>query len=132
MTAVRHTVANGFGRRLREVLGARQVTQSELARRVGVSNNTVTNWVHGVHRPDLTHLERVADALSVDPNDLLRDANPVPGRSDEHRRIVAALAALDVDSSVAALAREAPDLIRILADARRLAKPEAPSDPARG
>ncbi|MHB0913839.1 MAG: helix-turn-helix domain-containing protein [Armatimonadota bacterium] len=45
-------------------------TQAELARRVGVSQSTVSNWRHGMLPVDSAVVRRVAEAAERDPDEL--------------------------------------------------------------
>lgn len=66
--------------RLRVVLADRRVTNRELARRLGVSENTVCRWGsdEGIGQASLAALERVASALGCEARELFEE-----GGSDE-------------------------------------------------
>lgn len=53
----------------------RRLTGHQLAAELGMSQSTITGWETGVRAVSLVTLWRVADALRVDPFDLL-DFNP--------------------------------------------------------
>lgn len=63
---------NIFGQRLKALRDGR-MTQEELARQVGVSWVTVSRWERGEHEPPLQMLRRIADALGVQPSELLEE-----------------------------------------------------------
>ena len=49
----------------------KNISQRELAKRIGVSNSRIGNWEHGTHRPDVDYLADICKALEVSPSDLL-------------------------------------------------------------
>jgi transcriptional regulator with XRE-family HTH domain len=57
--------------RLREWRERRLLTQAELAKRVGVSVGTVNRIERGANPPRLSTVRRLAEALGVDPDDLV-------------------------------------------------------------
>jgi transcriptional regulator with XRE-family HTH domain len=56
---------------LRQRLDERGMTSAALARELGVSKNTVTNWTKGKHRPQRKHAEAMAVALQTSPQAFL-------------------------------------------------------------
>ncbi len=52
------------------------MTQEELARRVGVSEATISNYENNITRPGCTKLSRIADALGVEVKDLFEGTIP--------------------------------------------------------
>lgn len=63
-----------FGGRLRATMKALGVTQVELARKTGLSQNLVSMWWRGERDPDTALVDRVADALRVPAAYLVSDA----------------------------------------------------------
>jgi len=61
-------------RRLRESLG---ITQTELAKRVGLRNSTVCSWESGRTKPDVDVLEKICIALSVPVGRLVPGSYPI-------------------------------------------------------
>jgi putative transcriptional regulator len=57
--------------RINEILIREQRSAYWLAKRTGISNNSIHGYVHGKIEPSLTNLYRIADALNVDIKDLL-------------------------------------------------------------
>ena len=57
--------------RLRELMDARDMSTSDLARRSGVSASTITNLLHDRAEAVYTTLDRLATALGVAPEDLV-------------------------------------------------------------
>lgn len=47
------------------------LTQKQLANKLNVSNNAISNWEKGVSRPDIDQLAKICEILNVSPNDLL-------------------------------------------------------------
>ena len=56
---------------LRQRLDERGMTSAALARELGVSKNTVTNWTKGKHRPHRKHAEAMAVVLDTSPETFL-------------------------------------------------------------
>ncbi|MFK8057916.1 MAG: helix-turn-helix domain-containing protein [Saprospiraceae bacterium] len=57
--------------RLRVVLAEKRVTNRTLASKLGVGETTVSRWSTNAKQPGLETLYRIAEALEVDPCDLL-------------------------------------------------------------
>ena len=53
-----------FSERLRESLGLKSISQSELAKRVGVARNTITGYCNGKHEPSLEILAKICKAIN--------------------------------------------------------------------
>src|SRR5215210_3743470 len=65
---------------LRQRLDESGMTSAALARELGVSKNTVTNWTKGKHRPQRKHAEAIAVALNTSPEAFL--SGPEDGATD--------------------------------------------------
>jgi transcriptional regulator with XRE-family HTH domain len=50
----------------------RNLTQEQLARRVGTSDVTISRWETRKRQPDLNALAAIAEALDIEPFDLRR------------------------------------------------------------
>lgn len=98
-----------FSANLRKYLAEYGMTQSELAKRLGVVGTTVTNWVRGENSPRMDKLDAMCDIFHCRRSDLLEE-KPTYYTNEETAR-------------VAQEVFENPDL-RILFDAARDAKPE--------
>lgn len=48
------------------------MTQSQLAERIGVERTVLTHWENGDTSPRVEHLPRIADALGVSIDELVR------------------------------------------------------------
>jgi transcriptional regulator with XRE-family HTH domain len=53
------------------------MTQGELARKVGTSRATVCNWANNSAQPSIEKLYKIADAIGVPAPRLLKDVNPL-------------------------------------------------------
>ena len=49
------------------------LTQMEVANRVGVSFQAISNWERGVSMPDISNLERLANVLGMTVDDIICD-----------------------------------------------------------
>ena len=63
-------VSPNMGLTIRKARCRLGMTQTELAERVGVSNNCVWLWEHGYRSPDAGRLWRLANALAINIDDL--------------------------------------------------------------
>jgi transcriptional regulator with XRE-family HTH domain len=63
-------VAKAFGRKLRELRLARQLSQEQVAERSGLSANAIGSFERGVRFPRDTSLDALLDALGVEPDAL--------------------------------------------------------------
>ena len=61
----------GIGDNIKRLRIARCMTQEQLAELVGVTRPTITQWEIGWSKPRMGKLEALADALGVEPMDLL-------------------------------------------------------------
>lgn len=67
-----------IGRNIRMVRKATGISQTELANRVGNNKSAISRYENGMQKPSLDTLMRVADALDVDPADLLKEKMVLP------------------------------------------------------
>ena len=68
----------GFGERIRELRKERVITNYEMAERLGISRNTLTNWERGEKEPHSVEiLEEMAKVLNVPLEILLVDEKEV-------------------------------------------------------
>ncbi len=56
---------NMFPQRLKELRLKKGLTQTELGEKVGVKQNTLTNWENGKREPSFENLVKLADLLDV-------------------------------------------------------------------
>ena len=74
MAKTRQTTADqrsGIGERIRLIRQKRGMNQPQLAERLGVTKNAITNWETGFSRPDLATIPRLCEVLSVSADTLL-------------------------------------------------------------
>ena len=64
--------------RLKTIRTRRLLTQKELAGRVGVAWQTVSEWESGRQQPRLQHLRKLCEVLQVSPEELLGGEWPSP------------------------------------------------------
>lgn len=64
-------ITNVFPERLKEMRLKRGLTQKELGEKVGVKQNTFTNWENGKREPNFDNLIKLADALDTSTDYLL-------------------------------------------------------------
>lgn len=60
-----------IGLRIRKFREANNLTQKQLADKIGVSGSRVSNWEQGTYRPDVDILADICIALNVSPSELL-------------------------------------------------------------
>lgn len=72
--APKHLTKQEFGRRLYRLIIARGWNQSELARQANLPRDSISTYVRGVALPTPKSLRALADALGVQPTDLLPNA----------------------------------------------------------
>ena len=60
-----------LGERIRMIRQKRGLNQPQLAERLGVTKNAITNWETGFSRPDLGTIPRLCEALNVSADTLL-------------------------------------------------------------
>lgn len=54
-----------FGKRVQQLRQAKKITQEELAEKVGVSIESISNIERGIHGPSFDNLEKITIALQV-------------------------------------------------------------------
>ena len=59
-----------FGETIRNARKSLGLTQRQLAEGLGVSNTSVSNWEKGLSRPDADMIQKLCDALHLQPNDI--------------------------------------------------------------
>ncbi len=64
-------VINLFGDRLRKARLNANITQQELATKIGAKANSVSNWEKGISRPDIEQVGQICTVLNVSANFLI-------------------------------------------------------------
>lgn len=76
-----------FGKRLREFRTRKQLTQNDVATRIGVSVQALYKWENGNCLPDVYHLKLLSQVLKVSADQLLADDDIQGERIGESIRI---------------------------------------------
>ena len=80
-----------IGKNIRDLRQARNMTQDDLAERLFVTRQTVSNYETGRTKPDVDMLVRIAEVLEIDINALLYGLPQPPERKREIRKLVLAV-----------------------------------------
>ena len=62
----------------------KQLTQAELAEKIGVTDKAVSKWERNLSCPDVSSIPRLAEILGVSPGDLI-EAKAAPVRESEKK-----------------------------------------------
>lgn len=76
------------GKHIRLLRKQKQMTQDDLAERLYVSRQTVSNYETGKSNPDIDMLVKIAEVLETDVNILIFGLPVPPSRKKEYRRLV--------------------------------------------
>lgn len=105
-----------FPERLKMLLSERGISHRGLAQRIGVSQNSVTNWTQGRNEPSLKHLRGIAQQLGISLGELLEgETSGDPAAASLIRDLTGA----PVAPAVRSLQAAAPDLFDLLGRAER-------------
>lgn len=104
---------NEFGLWLAGELAERDMNQTDLWRRIGVTSTAVSRWIKGDDLPGTKNCRKIADALRLDVNDVLKRAGHLPGMPTP------APPRLAVSEELAAEGRRLLDAARRVADLER-------------
>ena len=74
-----------IGKNIKELRQQQNMTQDELAEKLFVTRQTVSNYETGKSRPDIEMLTRIAETLETDPNTVLYG---IPQKVNQERRIL--------------------------------------------
>src|SRR5690348_1695998 len=87
-------VANiNFADNLRRLREARDMTKTELAKRIGVSDVTLGHWEIGKISPRMGKVEMIAEILGVTTDDLLFGSSTIPTPSNGTVKLYGSIAA---------------------------------------
>lgn len=67
-----------FGARLRELRKALGLSQEAVAHKLGMPQNSWSNWERGETSPGMELIDRIAKALGCDPGDLAIEPKAIP------------------------------------------------------
>lgn len=68
---------------LRDIRTKKEMTQEELAQSCGISRQRITNYEIGIREPNLDTLKKLATALEVTVDELLRDDDDKSGAAEK-------------------------------------------------
>lgn len=81
---------NEIGSRIRKYREENNLSQKQLAEKIGVSNSRVSNWEQGLNRPDADILAAICVALDVSPSLLLGIQVTGDELTEQERRVLKA------------------------------------------
>ena len=79
-----------IGSRIRKYREENNLSQKQLAEKIGVSNSRVSNWEQGLNRPDADILAAICVALDVSPSLLLGIQVTGDELTEQERRVLIA------------------------------------------
>ena len=104
-----------FSKRLRYYLSENQMTQAELANKLGVGTTSVYNWCNGIKSPRMDKVDAMCDLFHCNRSDLIEDKKE-PSPEEQYY--------LDPDArDMAQFLFKNPEY-KVLFDASRKVKPE--------
>ena len=65
-----------LGESIKSARKAKGLTQRELAKTLGVSFNSISDWENGKHMPDVDTLQALCKVLNISPNEVLNTEFP--------------------------------------------------------
>lgn len=80
----------GIGTRIRKYREEQNISQKQLAEKIGVSNSRVSNWEQGINRPDADMIADICLALNVSPSLLLGVKLSTDELNDHERMLIKA------------------------------------------
>jgi len=60
-----------IGKNIYTAIKSKGITQTELAKQLGVKQNTVSQWVNGINEPNCQTIIQLCHILDTTPNELL-------------------------------------------------------------
>ena len=79
-----------IGSRIRRYRKENGLTQEQLADKINVTKNRVSNWEQGINRPDADILAAICRALNVSPSNLLGVYLSSDDLNERERRVIQA------------------------------------------
>ena len=64
-------VKNTFGKNLKHIRTSRNLTQEELAEKLGIVNSTISQYENGLREPKFNTVNKIANLLNVTYDDLM-------------------------------------------------------------
>lgn len=100
-----------FARKLKEVRTRRGLNQKELAEKLGIDPNRISNWELGYHLPPLNVFRKLCVVLGVAPGELLNLV--IADLTPEERELIQAYRTIDDDGRHTVDAVVASQLMRV-------------------
>ncbi|MBQ3835062.1 MAG: helix-turn-helix domain-containing protein [Elusimicrobia bacterium] len=75
-----------FGEKLYYLLGKKNLTQADLARKINQKTSAIARWVTGKYKPSSKNMNRIAEALNVSIEELISD-DKINKENDEIKEI---------------------------------------------
>ena len=63
-------MAVNIGKNILESIKVKGITQTELAKLLGVKQNTVSQWINGVNEPNCQTIVKLCYVLEITPNEI--------------------------------------------------------------
>ena len=104
-----------FSKRLQQYMAAYNMTQAELAKRLGVGPTSVYNWYNGVKSPRMDRVDKMCEIFHCNRSDLIEDNSSVPVLSPAKRDIIETISNMpDDDANRIAFAFQEADVDNII------------------
>jgi len=113
---------NRFAERLNAAIEARGISHRALAREIGASKQSVTNWTQGRNEPSLHYLRHIARALDTSMMSLLRENDRLESEGSRAASLMEELTSDPIGPAIRAFGSSAPDLLDLLSRAERYVK----------
>lgn len=81
---------NSVSKNIKRLRLLKKLTQEEVADKLFVTRQTVSNWENGKSQPDIDTLVKIAETLNVDTNALIYGFQDSENRQKEKRRLIVA------------------------------------------
>ena len=62
-----------FGRQLKKIMYEKNITQAELAEKLGINSSMISQWVTGTGNPRLKSVRKIAAVLGIPVNSLIEE-----------------------------------------------------------
>lgn len=79
-----------IGSRIRKYREIKGLSQTQLAKKIGVSSGRLSNWEQGMYRPNADILVNICKALDISPSELLDVQISTDNLSEQERKLVTA------------------------------------------
>jgi transcriptional regulator with XRE-family HTH domain len=105
-----------IGKNIKEYRISRNLSQEELAEKLGLSKRTISNYESGRSRPNLDMLKKIAEELEVEINEIVYGASAVE-KKGKHKIAVMSVSGVVIAAAVAVLIMGGNFANRLLRDA---------------